>query len=284
VRNIFLFVRRYFNLLFFLLLQALALTMLFSYNKFHQAAFMNVANEITGGVNIRYSDIETYFSLKKENEKLRAQNARLLNQLRADFAWADSSLILFADTVKVDSIEQYRKFLFLPAEVISNTVSSQTNYLMLHRGSRQGVGINMGVLGPDGVLGTVVQVSNNMCVVMSLLHRQSKIGSVLKKSGELGEVSWDGKNPQFVTLTKIPKSVEVKKGDTVVTSQFSDKYPPGQPVGFIEEVASDQSSNTYILKLRTATNFFNVKHAYIVNNLQQAEMEMLEKMIKKDNE
>jgi rod shape-determining protein MreC len=48
MRNIFLFIARFSNLFFFLLLQGVALTMLFRYNKFHEAAYMNVANEVTG--------------------------------------------------------------------------------------------------------------------------------------------------------------------------------------------------------------------------------------------
>jgi len=91
MRNIFLFIARFSNLFFFLLLQAAALTMLFRYNKFHEAAYMNVANEATGKVFLRYNSVETYFSLKKENEKLREQNAQLLNLLKNDFSAPDSS-------------------------------------------------------------------------------------------------------------------------------------------------------------------------------------------------
>ncbi len=281
MRNVFLFIRRYFNLLLFLILQGIALMMLFRHNKFHQAAFMEVANEITGNVSGRYNNIETYFSLKKENEKLRAQNAELLNKLKQDFAWPDSSFIIVPDTVRVDTLEQYRKFLHLPAKVIGNTVSAQNNYLMLHRGSRQGVLPNMAVIGPQGVVGTVVNVSSNMAVVMSMLHRQSRIVVMLKKGSGFGEVTWDGKDPKFVTLSKIPKTDSVLKGDTVITSPFSDKYPPGHLVGIVEDVQDDKSTNTYNVKLRTATNFLNVQHAFVVRNLHQVEIEALEKTIKK---
>jgi rod shape-determining protein MreC len=284
MRNVFLFIRRYFNLLFFLLLQAAALTLLFRYNKFHQAAFMDVANEVSGRVNVRYNNVESYFSLKKDNEKLREQNARLLNLLKTDFDWPDSALQIVADTIRIDSLEQYRKYLYLPAKVISTTVNEQNNYLMLHRGSDQGVGVNMAVVGPQGVIGTVVNVSRNMAVVMSMLHRQSKIVAVLKKGSGFGEVIWDGKNPSLVQLVKIPKTVTVSKGDSVVTSQYSDKYPPGHLVGVVEKVEDDKSTSTYNLTLRTATNFYNVQHAFVVKNMQKEELDALEKQIKKDNE
>jgi rod shape-determining protein MreC len=281
MRNVFLFIARFSNLLFFLLLQVIALSMLFRYNKFHQAAYMNVATEVTGRVYIRYNNIETYFSLQKENEKLRHQNAELLNALKEDYAVPDSSAQLVTDSFRVDSLEQYRKFLYLPAKVIGNTVDAQNNYMTIHRGSSQGVGVNMAVLGPDGIIGKVVSVSPNMSVAMSLLHRKNSVVALLKKGGGFGEVIWDGKDPRFVTLNNIPRTVKVQKGDTVVTSSYSDIFPPGKVVGYVSQVLEDKSTSTYSLKLKTATDFYSVQHAYVVKNLQKAEMDSLMKKIRK---
>lgn len=282
MRNIFLFIARFSNLFFFLLLQAVALTMLFRYNKFHEAAYMNVANEATGKVFLRYNSIETYFSLKKENDKLREQNAQLLNKLKGDFSAPDSSVQVITDTIRIDSLEQYRKFLFLPAKVIGNSVDAQNNYLTLHRGYNQGVTVNMAVVGPEGIIGKVINVSPNMSVVMSLLHRKNSVVALLKKGSGFGEVIWDGKDPRFVTLTKIPRTITINKGDTVVTSPYSDIFPAGQVVGVVEEVAEEKSTSVYSLKVRTATNFYSIQHAYIVKNLQKSEMDSLLIKVKKD--
>jgi len=282
MRNIFLFIGRFSNLFFFLLLQAVALTMLFRYNKFHEAAYMNVANEVTGKVFLRYNGIETYFSLKKQNDKLREQNASLLNLLKVDFSAPDSALQVITDTIRVDSIEQYRKFLFMPAKVIGNSVDAQNNYLTLHRGYNQGVEVNMAVVGPEGVIGKVINVSPNMSVVMSLLHRKNSVVALLKKGSGFGEVVWDGKDPRYVTLTKIPRTIKINKGDTVVTSPYSDIFPAGQTVGYVDEVVEEKSTSMYSLKVKTATNFYSVQHAYVVKNLQKAEMDSLLKKVKKD--
>jgi rod shape-determining protein MreC len=282
MRNVFLFIARFSNLLFFLLLQVVALSMLFQFNKFHQAAYMNLANEATGRVYIRYNKIETYFSLQKENEKLRQQNAELLNALKDDYAVPDSSIQVVTDSFRVDSLEQYRKFLYLPVKVIGNSIDAQNNYITLHRGSNQGVGVNMAVVGPEGIIGKVVNVSPNMAVAMSLLHRKNSVVALLKKGGGFGEVVWDGKDPRHVTLNNIPRTVKVQKGDTVVTSSYSDIFPPGKIVGYVAQVQEDKSTSTYSLKLKTATDFYSVQHAFVVKNLQKAEMDSLMKKIRKD--
>jgi rod shape-determining protein MreC len=121
-----------------------------------------------------------------------------------------------------------------------------------------------------------------MSIVMSLLHRQSKVIAVLKKGSGLGEVSWDGKDPRYLVLSKIPKTIVVKKGDTVVSSPYSDKFPPGLPIGYVEKIDQDQETNTYKLKIRTAVDFYTVQHAFIVKNLLQEEMDQLKSTVIKE--
>lgn len=280
MRNIFLFIGRYSTFILFLLLQIIALSMLFRYNRYHQAAYMDVAQEFTGKVYVRYNNIETYFTLKEENEKLRAQNARLLNQLKGDYEAPDSAINNVLPGL--DTIEAFRKFLYLPAKIIGNSVSAQNNFITLHRGADQGVEPNMAVVGPTGIIGKIVNVSPNMSVAMSLLHRKSSVVAVLKKGGGFGEITWNGKDPRFVQLTNIPRSFPVNKGDTVVTSAYSDIFPAGYIVGYVAEVREDKSSSTYNLEVKTGTDFFNVQHAYVVHNLQRAELDSLQKKIKRD--
>ena len=101
MRNIFLFIRKYFNFLFFVVLQVVALSFLLRYNKFHEAAFMGVANEFTGRISEKYSNVEYYFHLKKTNEALVKENERLNNMLRSNFAPVDTSSQLVIDTLRV---------------------------------------------------------------------------------------------------------------------------------------------------------------------------------------
>jgi rod shape-determining protein MreC len=140
----------------------------------------------------------------------------------------------------------------------------------------------MAVVGPQGVIGKVVDVSSNMAVVMSLLHRKNSVVALLKKGSGYGEVIWDGKDPRYVTLINIPRTVKAAKGDTVVTSPYSDIFPPGHVVGYIEEVKEEKSTSMYNIKVKTATDFFSVEHAFVVKNLQQSEMDSLNKRIKRD--
>jgi len=278
VRNVFLFIRRHFNFLFFLLLQIIALSFLFRYNKFHEAAFLNVSTEVTGRLNERYNNVEYYFQLKKTNEALVQENVRLRQQLIANYEAPDSNKRLFRDTIRVDSV---RKWLIMEAKVVNNTISLPTNYLTIHRGYRQGVRSNMGVTGPQGIVGTVINVSENFAIVMSVLHPQFRVVAKLKKGGETGTIFWDGISPAFISMRGIPRSANVVVGDTVVTSQITSLFPAGLLVGTISEIVPDNTSNFFNLRLRTATNFSNIEYAYVLDNVQYDEQKRLEDSTRK---
>ena len=276
MRNVFLFIRRHFNFLFFLVLQIIALSFLFRYNKFHEAAFMNVSTELTGRINEKYNGIEYYFQLKKTNESLVKENTRLHQLLKENYEGPDSSRRLIYDTIRGDSGRSILKYNILEAKVVNSTTALQSNYLTIHRGFAQGVRPNMGVISPQGIVGTVINVSENFATVMSLLHPQYKVVVKLKNGSERGTVEWDGISPLFVNLKDIPKSAKVAEGDTILTSQTSSKFPANIMVGTISEIIPDNSSNFYSLKLRPVTNFFNIEYVYVIDNLQYDEQKRIE--------
>lgn len=281
MRNIFLFIRRYFNFVFFVVLQIAALYILFHYNKFHEAVFSGVANEVTGTVGGRYSDVASYFSLKKTNDQLAKDNAELRNELLSNFDRPDTTQRIMQDTVPYDTLGNFRKYVWRDAKVVNNSVSLPYNTLTINRGENQGVQKNMGVIGPNGVVGVVINTSANFAVVMSLLHRQSRLYASLKKTGESGQISWDGVSPEYLTLRNIPKSAQLAIGDSVVTSPYgSYRFPQGIMVGTITDIIDDKTSSFYVLKVKTATNFFNVQYVTVVENLQKDEQAKLEEATK----
>ena len=188
------------------------------------------------------------------------------------------------DSLNKDSLNRYRKFYYLPAKVVGSTVSLQTNFLTLERGSLQGVKKGMSVVSPEGIVGVVTEVSDNYCRVMSLLHRNSKVSAMLKKDNNAGSIEWDGVDPSYLTLKNISKGAQVKKGDSIVTSNYSANYPSHLLIGTVSDFAVDPTINFYTLKVKTAANFFTLQYVYIVENVRYAEQIKLETAKTKGNE
>jgi rod shape-determining protein MreC len=267
LRNIFLFIRRYITFFSFLILQVVALWFLFNYNRFHRAKFLGVANEMTGRVNTQYNKVEDFFTLRAENQRLNRLNDSLLNLMSFNYMKRDTATTLVSDSVPYDTSGRVRQYLWRDARVVYNTVNLEKNYIQINKGAAQGIRDNMAVISSNGsAVGIVINVSPNFSVVMSLLHVQSKRSVILKRTGSMGTVEWDGKNPLFLTLRNIPKSDSVVIGDTVFTSVNSN-FPPDFMVGTVSEVITDNSTNFFVLRLKTSANFFSLQQVHVIENL-----------------
>ena len=276
MHNLFLFIRRYFNFIVLLLLQGFSIYLLVHYNSYHNALASNFMNEITGKVNAQFNKVDYFFQLRKTNEALVQYNEQLRNRLNENFEKQDSSTKIVIENILNDTTGRQRKWLYFPTKVVSNSVSAQNNFIVLQRGANQQLKKDAGVVDlNNGVVGIVTDVSENFAVVMSLLHKDSKISVKLKKGGEVGQVIWDGKDPNRLSLIDIRKSARVAKGDTVYSSGFTTTFPYGLMVGTIEEVMQDRSTNNYIIHLKSSANFYNLQHVYAIENLQREEVDQL---------
>lgn len=285
MRNIILFIRRYFTFLAFVMLQIVALWMLFKYNRIHHAIGLGVASEFTGVVHKQVDKLDDYFHQGEENKRVHHMNDSLMNLLKNNFMFTDSSQRMVTDTVLVDSTKGIRRYYWRDAKVVYNTVNSERNYMQINRGSKYGIKDNMAVLSSDGAaVGVVVNVSPNFSEVMSLLHVQNSVSAALKSTGDAGKVEWDAKDPHFVLLKGISKSVPVKVGDTILTSRYSYNFPPDKLIGTVAGIGSDPATGLYLLKVKTAVNFSNIQQVFVVENLQREEQAQLEKDTEKKYE
>lgn len=287
MRNLIIFLRRYFNFFLFLLLEVICLVLVFRNNDFQKTAYLNSANNVSARLYNRYNNVQYYFHLKATNDSLVNENSRLHNILRSSY---DS--ITLDDLVKTDTLRTYstdttrkvigietRRYLYHAAKVVNNTVNNPINYITIHRGSANGLKPNMGVIGPSGVVGVVRSVSENYSVVLSLLSKGRNFGTSarLSHSKEMGTVRWYGGDAGYALMEDVPKSVRLVRGDTVVTSGYSALFPENIPIGYVESYSlPDKSSTSYAIRIKLATNFFNLQYVYVIDNMLKDEQKSLE--------
>lgn len=287
MRNIFLFFRRFSVFFTFLFLQIICLLILFRFNKFHHAAGMTMASKLTGRVHEKFSQVKSYFHLRSINDSLVNRLAEVKNASPGNYMLLDTSVREMADYIPIDTNGNTKKilrFIYRPATVIYKSENDDNkNYIMLARGTSGGVTVNNGVISAEtnALIGQVVYADSKYSVVMSLLHKRSKVPAKLKKTGETGSITWDGRSPSFVTLSRIPITTIIAKGDTVVTSANSDIFAPGLLIGTIESFSEEKTTGHYTIKVRTAANFYNLRYAIAIENLQQKEISDAQKAAEK---
>ncbi|MEO6489336.1 MAG: rod shape-determining protein MreC [Ferruginibacter sp.] len=244
--------------------------MIIHYSKYHEASFGNFSNQVTGKINTQYSRINYYFHLKKTNDSLVKVNEELYNKLKKNYELPDTVTRTIVDSIRVDSVLEYRKYTYLAASVVSNSISTQNNYIVLSRGKANKLHAGMGIVDvKNAVVGIVTEATDDFSIVMSLLHKDSRVNGKLLRSGETGTVIWDGKLPNIITLTNIPKSAKIAKGDTIITSGYSTHFPKGLLIGTVMEIFAEKSTSNFLIKLKSSANFYDLQYVYAIDNAQQ---------------
>lgn len=269
MRNLFQFVWRNHFVFLFLLLEVVSFSLIVTYNHYPEAVYFRFSQQVNGRLHRVTSDLSSYVHLREANQQLAAENAILRSGSAGAWLKTDTASFWKGDTL-------YRQhYRFMPAGVISNSVSKRNNFIMLNKGASNGVKIDMGIIGPKGVVGIVVAVSSNFSTVMSVLHNASVVSAIVKKNEQLGSVTWEGGSYTYAKLNNISGQVKIAKGDTIITSGFSLIYPKGIPIGTIEKFSLNTDDNYYDITIKLATDFNSLNHVYIVNNIYREEQDKL---------
>lgn len=260
--NLLVFLKKYSAVLLFLLLEIVCILLILNSLPYHNRKLVSMSNSITGGVHTKMSDIGGYFNLKKENELLTQHNAFLMNKLEKYDFNGDST---FTD----------QTFTYMPANVVSNSLYEMNNYIMINKGRIDGVEVDMGVISGNGVVGKVVNVSNHYASVMSLLNTYSVTSARFVDNQNIASVVWKNDGCDYGTVIDIPAHVDIKKGDSLVTSGFSNTLPAGISIGVIEESIPEERDDFKSARLKFSTNFSTLQHVYVVKNNFKSEIDSL---------
>jgi len=268
MRTLLRFIQKYSNLMLFLLLEAIAIALLVQGSTFQRSKLVGLNREISGYLFSRVDGAREYLSLKQVNEQLALENLKLRNRLDQISVLMDSS------TVISRFIEPYHYY-YVPSRVVQNSVYKQYNYITLDKGKKDGVFRDMGVISDMGLVGIVFESSSNFSTVIPIINRDFRLSVKIKSNNYAGILQWEGTSPLYAILTEIPFHVDIREGDTIVTSGFSAIFPEGILVGEIESFSLEQG-NFYDISIRLSTDFQSLYHANIIRNYRQEEQLNLE--------
>jgi rod shape-determining protein MreC len=276
MRNLFNFFWRHSIILLFILLETFSIILVINNNEYQKSVTFAWTNEQTGKIHSSYNSLWEYFNLKKINKELAAENARYRSMSPSAFLKTDTVVLFKKDTL-------YRQqYQILSAHVISNTTNISANYLQLDKGKLQGVDKDMAVISPSGVVGIVVNASQNFSWVMSLLNKETRISARVKKNGQIGTIAWEGGSYLNAALKDIPTHVRIARGDTIVTSGYSHIFPQGEIIGIIKDVEIKPGEHFYNISVRLGVDFNSLAHVYVIKNLLREEQIKLEEPAKNE--
>lgn len=268
MRTLLRFIRKYSNLLLFLLLEAIAIAFIVRTSSFQRSKLVAINRQVSGYIYTKVDGAREYFSLREVNQQLADENLELRNKLERFSLQMDSS------TVESELKLPYRYF-YVPSRIVHNSVYKQYNYITLDRGKKQGVFRDMGVISDQGLVGIVLESSNHFATVIPVINRDFRLSVKIKSNNYAGILQWDGASPRYALLTEIPFHVSLLENDTILTSGFSAIFPEGIAVGTIESFSLDRG-NFYDIRIRLSTDFQSLFHVNVIRNYRQEEQLNLE--------
>jgi rod shape-determining protein MreC len=276
MRNLIHFIIKHNFFFLFLIFEVISVTLYINNSYYQQAQLFSISQEISGNVYRIKDNITRYFSLTNTNRELAENNAKLLNMTIRSFTRIDTTTVIIKDTIYK---QQYKYFY---AKVVNNSINKKNNYLTLDKGSNEGIGKDMAVITANGLVGIVKSVSPNFSSVISILNSKTKISGKIKKNNYVGSIVWEGNDYKVGILKDIPSHVRLFKGDTIVTSGYSNIFPEGLPVGTIQYYKKEEGENFYTIYFRFTNDMDRLGYVYIINYLHKDEQQLIEKETQND--
>lgn len=269
------FIRSIHVVLLFVIFEAVAINYYANSSYYNQAKLLTASNRVVGGTHGILADVKHYFFLGGENKALQARVIELENELTR-YKTADKEAELAAYK---DSTDTYKPpFEWMTASVVSNSINKSQNFIVLNKGLDDGVTRDMAVLSTGGAMvGYVVDCSAHRSIVMSILNTSFRASGKLAGAEYFGSILWEYTDRYHVTLTDVSKYAEPKVDMEVVSTGFSQYFPEGIRIGYVESFALNDTKMSYIISVRLAVDVSHLHDVFLVRNTAIDEVHALER-------
>lgn len=127
----------------------------------------------------------------------------------------------------------------IAAPVVGRSADHWWQQVTLGRGSQGGIQVGFIVTAPGGLVGRVIGVTPNTSRVLLISDPSSQIGVTISRSRYMGFLQ--GQSASYAVMQFFDKVPDVRRGDVVSTSPYSQIFPSGLPVGRVKSVNMNKS-------------------------------------------
>ncbi|MFI5144967.1 MAG: rod shape-determining protein MreC [Ignavibacteria bacterium] len=236
-----------------------------------QVRFLRIiAVSAIGYVQGSFSLIPNVFQLQEENKSLREENNSLSNEVSQ---LKESKF----ENLRLNQLLEFKertKYRMVTSKIVGKTLIQTRNNITLNVGEADSVRIGMPVITDRGLVGKVIATSSNYSVAQILLNKDLKVSAKDQRSRVDGIIGWDGEKKML--MKNVSKSADVLVGDVIITSEYSNTFPPGIPVGYVTAVGTLDNLFKNI-EIEGFVNFETLEEVFVIKYLSSDERQNLEK-------
>ena len=205
-----------------------------------------------------------FSELKKENEELKKQVAKLETEL-ADTYTNEVEIERLKKLVNV--IETSHDLQYVAADIVSVSADGFGSTFSVNKGTLDGIKLNSVVVSCDGLVGKVTDIGFNWATVTAITDPSMSVGATVKRSEATGvtesDVSLRAKG--LLRLSYLTADASVIRGDIVFTSGLGGVFPAGILIGKITEVESEENGLSQNATIEPAASLDGLRRVYITN-------------------
>lgn len=134
--------------------------------------------------------------------------------------------------------------------------------LLLNKLPEQSLAVGQVVLDGEGIVGQIIEVQPSITRVLCISDQRSSVPVEVARHKLRGILIGQGPN-QLLKLNYLPKTVDIKVGDILVTSGLGGRYPRGYPVARVVHV-EDHPSEPYLRISAAPTAALNINQPLLV--------------------
>jgi rod shape-determining protein MreC len=202
--------------------------------------------------------IPNYFDLLRENRALREFNLTLSDEVSRLREARLENLRLH----NLLGLKQKPRFGTIAANVVGKTLQLLRNTITLDVGEKDGVMVNMAVVTEEGLVGKIIATSSHYAVGQILLNRDLRVSAKVQRSRVDGIIRWDG--GRMLGLQNVVKTMDVRSGDLIITSEYSTVFPPGIPIGIVSSARLLSESLFQSIEVAPSVDFTRIEEVFIV--------------------
>jgi rod shape-determining protein MreC len=206
---------------------------------------------------------EDVVTLQRKNAELEAENSRLQVQI-VELQQQVTEAELLATLV--DYERRHVENQYQAASVIARDISPFMHYVIIDRGSDDGLRKGMPVVTQQGLVGNIAAVTAGAARVQLINDPGSSINVILRQSDV--EAVLSGKLTGEIQLDMISQNAVVQAGDLVMTSGLGGNYPANIVIGQVLTVRKEASSLFQTASVQPAVDFSQLEIVLVITNFQ----------------
>lgn len=213
---------------------------------------------------------EDVTTLREKNSQLEAENSALQVQIVELQEQVTEAQLL---STLVDYERRHVENEYVAASVIARDVSPFMHYVIIDRGSDDGLRKGMPVITQHGLVGTIAAVTAGAARVQLINDPASSINVILQQSAE--EAVLNGQLTGELELGMISQNAIVQPGELVMTSGLGGNYPANILVGQVLTVRNEASALFQTASVQPAVDFSQLSIVLIITNFQPVDISPL---------